>query len=93
MTYLTYDRVTHLIDEGKALDVVYLDSSKVFDIICHSILPEKLALHNLNGCSVVNWVTKWLDGQVQRLVENAATTSQQSVTSAYSRGQYWNQFV
>ncbi|GAB0175652.1 mitochondrial enolase superfamily member 1 [Grus japonensis] len=27
-----YDKVTHLVDEGKAVDIVYLDFSKAFDI-------------------------------------------------------------
>ncbi|KAK4829712.1 hypothetical protein QYF61_006087 [Mycteria americana] len=33
-----YDKVTHLMDEGKAVDVVYLDFSKAFDTVSHSIL-------------------------------------------------------
>ena len=28
-----YDLVTHLVDEGKAVDVVYLDFSKAFDTL------------------------------------------------------------
>ena len=33
-----YDLVTHLVDEGKAVDVVYLHLSKAFDTVSHSIL-------------------------------------------------------
>ena len=36
-----YDLVTRLMDEGKAVDVVYLDF-KAFDTVSHSILLEKL---------------------------------------------------
>ncbi|GAB0207205.1 mitochondrial enolase superfamily member 1 [Grus japonensis] len=43
-----YDKVTCLVDEGKAVDVVCLDFSKVFDTISHSILLEKLAAHGLD---------------------------------------------
>ncbi|GAB0185682.1 mitochondrial enolase superfamily member 1 [Grus japonensis] len=44
-----YDKVTRLVDEGKAVDVVYLDFSKVFSTICHSILLRNVFLiSNLN---------------------------------------------
>jgi len=33
-----YDQVIRLVDEGKAVDVVYLDFSNAFDTVHHSIL-------------------------------------------------------
>jgi len=45
-----YDQVTHLVDKGKAVDVVYLDCRKAFDTVPHSILLENLAARGLDGC-------------------------------------------
>ena len=52
-----YDRATRLLDEEKAMDVVYLDFSKDFDTISHSILLAKLAGHGLDGHTLC-WVKK-----------------------------------
>jgi len=46
--------VTHLVDEGKAVDVVYLEFSKSFDTVPHSILLEKLSAHGLDGCMLLD---------------------------------------
>jgi len=47
-----YDQVTHLGDEGKAVDAIYLDFSEAFDTAPHSILLEKPAAHGLHGCTL-----------------------------------------
>lgn len=54
-----YDWVTRLVDEGKAMDVVYLDFSKAFDTVSHSILLGKLAARGLDSFTLC-WVRNWL---------------------------------
>jgi len=51
----SYDQVTHLVDEGKAVDVVYTDFSKAFDTVSHSIVLQKLADHCLDRCTLL-WI-------------------------------------
>ncbi|RMC06839.1 hypothetical protein DUI87_16288 [Hirundo rustica rustica] len=64
-----YKKVTHLVDAGRAVDVVYLDFSKAFDTVSHSILLDKLAAHGLDR-STLRWVRNWLDGRAQRVMVN-----------------------
>jgi len=69
-----YDKVTHLVDEGKAVDINYLDLSKDFDTVSHSIVLEQLTAYGLDG-RTPRWVTNWLDGWAQRMLVNGVKSS------------------
>ncbi|PKU30596.1 rna-directed dna polymerase from mobile element jockey- hypothetical protein [Limosa lapponica baueri] len=75
-----YDMRTHLADEGKVVDVIYLDFSKAFDTISHSILLEKLAGHGVDG-HMLHWVKICIGGQAQRVMVNGVKSSWRPVTS------------
>ncbi|KAK4813150.1 hypothetical protein QYF61_013115 [Mycteria americana] len=79
------DKVTHLVDEGEAMDVVFLDFSKAFDTVPHSILLDKLSNCGMSGFTV-HWVKNWLNSRPQRVVVNGATAGWQLVTSSVPQG-------
>ncbi|KAK4807865.1 hypothetical protein QYF61_007771 [Mycteria americana] len=64
-------QVTHLMDEGKVVDVVLLDFSKAFDPVPHSILLDLLSSCRINRF-MVRCVKNWLKGRAQRVVVNGA---------------------
>jgi len=80
-----YDGMTGWVDEGRAVDVVYLDFSKAFDTVSHNILLEKLRRRRMDEWSV-RWIEKWLNGRTQRAVVSSAESSWRPVTPGISTG-------
>ena len=50
-----YDEMTGLADEGRAVDIVYLDFSKAFDTVSHKILIDRLLMYRLDE-QTVRWI-------------------------------------
>ncbi|GAB0208209.1 mitochondrial enolase superfamily member 1 [Grus japonensis] len=62
-----YDEMTGLVDEGRAVDIVYLDFKQAFDTVSHSILIEKLMKYMLDE-QTMRWIENWLNSQAQRVI-------------------------
>jgi hypothetical protein len=79
------DRISVMLDQGDAVDVVYLDFKKAFDTVPHRRLLRKLGSYGVKG-NIRRWVEAWLTGRTQSVRVGKATSCVAPVKSGVPQG-------
>ena len=79
------DKLTKIIDSGKAADVFYLDFAKAFDKVPHSKLLMKMRRKGING-KVYRWIEAWLADRTQTVKVGDAESRPSKVKSGVPQG-------
>ena len=74
-----------VLDKRGQVDVVFIDFSKAFDLVCHNILLTKLYKYGVHG-DLLNWCRDYLTERQQRVVVKGEASDWLTVTSGVPQG-------
>ena len=80
-----YDKIFQDYEEGRAVDIIFLDFKKAFDKVPHKKLLKKLRKYGISG-DLLNWIQNWLTKRKQRVVINGEESEYLYVTSGVPQG-------
>ena len=72
-------------DKKDQVDVVFIDFSKAFDLVCHNILLTKLYKYGVHE-DLLNWCRDYLTERQQRVVVKGEASDWLTVTSGVPQG-------
>ena len=76
---------TRMIDDGKSIDVIYLDFRKAFDSVPHERLFRKIKSYGITG-NLYNWIRCFLSDRKQRVIVNGEMSAFRNVISGVPQG-------
>ena len=74
------NEMTGLVDEGRAMDIIYLYFSKAFDNVSRNILVENVMKYGPDE-QTVRWIENCLNSQAQRVVTSGEKSSWRPIAS------------
>ena len=82
-----FNKISKAIDDREYAIGIFVDLSKAFDTINHSILLDKLEHYGVRGVAL-EWFRDYLSNCKQYVCFNNALSSQMNITCASLRDQY-----
>jgi ribonuclease P/MRP protein subunit RPP40 len=80
-----FEVVTSAVDNGGAVDAVFLDFAEAFDKVPRKRLINILDAHGVTG-NLLRWIANWLDQRKQRVVLNGRMSRWRKVLSGVPQG-------
>lgn len=81
-------QMTGLVDERKAVNIIYLVFCKAFDTVSHKVLIEELLLYRLDE-QTVRWLENWLNCLAHRVVISGMKSHWWPLSGDVPVGQFW----
>lgn len=80
-----FDNILTDLEEGKDVDVIYIDFSKAFDKVDHTILLKKLESFGISG-RILKWIESFLKNRKQVVVVDGSTSEYADILSGVPQG-------